>query len=102
MNQKVERIYQNCREKMKNNPEDWFKAGTSFKQIWTPELDKDIQEAISKLEDEQCKIYIRKALNYLDDSDIRFTRQIYTLIRIHMERKGIHEGYGKSPQGYDL
>ncbi len=35
----------------------------------------------------ECKKVIIKMLEYLDESDILFLRQIYTLINRHLERK---------------
>lgn len=61
MNQKVERIYLNCKEHMKNTLTDWEKALLSFRRIWTPELDPDIQNAILDLE-YYHEIYKRKGM----------------------------------------
>lgn len=36
---------------------------------------------------EDCKKIIIEMLEYLDESDIIFLRQIYTLIKKHIERK---------------
>lgn len=51
MDAKVQKIYENAREHMKNNPGDWEKVIRCFEKIHTRELDADIQEAIKMLED---------------------------------------------------
>ena len=51
MDARVYRVYVSCREGMANTPEDWEKAFDAFRKIWTPDLDKDIQTCILRLEE---------------------------------------------------
>lgn len=39
------------------------------------------------MKNEDCKKLVIQMLNYLDESDTAFLRQIYTLIKKHLERK---------------
>ena len=50
MNGAVYRIYLNSRMNMKNTPQDWEKVFAAFRELWTPERNKDIQDCILRLE----------------------------------------------------
>lgn len=40
------------------------------------------------MSNEEYKAIINQLLNRLDDSDNKFMKQIYTLVKKHLERKG--------------
>lgn len=40
------------------------------------------------MNNEEYKAIINQLLNRLDDSDNKFMKQIYTLVKKHLERKG--------------
>lgn len=46
----MQRIFENCRDNMKDTEEDWQKVFSYLEKLWTPERDADIQECILALE----------------------------------------------------
>lgn len=52
MNDKVYKLYENCRQHMQNTPEDWDKAAAAFNKLY-PKLDeqgkRDCLDAYDKL-----------------------------------------------------
>lgn len=47
----MQRIFENCRDNMKDTEEDWQKVFSYLGKLWTPERDADIQECILALEE---------------------------------------------------
>lgn len=50
MSDYIQRIYENCRDNMRDTEEDWQKVFSYLEKMWTPERDTDIQECILDLE----------------------------------------------------